>query len=278
MPRTNWVEVSVFALILGGAVVKSLGFALTLSRTLFVDALTCAASVVAGYFFMRASIEAKNPPDADHPYGHGRLLIWSALLTLITYSFVAGIAVAGLIYWGSSEELINPLAAYTATAGMALYSGAVYLARRVEHAGSSLAYFSSSEIIESIITLIAVALGSTISPLYDFGGGIVLTAFLIYGLVREARELAPYVVDYAPPELVKEIEKTARGIGLEVSDVKVRAFLKGRYRGEVVVKVPKGADLRRAHELADKLVKELERRGVCISVHYEPSDRDSQFN
>jgi len=270
--RSDWVEVSVFALILGGAVVKSLGFALTLSRTLFVDALTCFASVVAGYFFMRASIEAKNPPDADHPYGHGRLLIWSALLTLITYSFVAGVAVAGLIYWGSSEELINPLAAYTAAAGMALYAGAAYLARRVEHAGSSLAYFSSSEILESIITLIAVALGSTVSPLYDYGGGIILTAFLVYGLVREARELAPYVVDYAPPEIAREIRRAAEELGLQVSDVKVRAFLKGRYRGEVVVKVPRGADLERAHEMADRLVKELEKRGVCVSVHYEPSE------
>ncbi len=268
--RKHWVEITVFALIVAGAVVKSLGFILTLSRTLFVDALTCVASIVAGYFFMRASIEAKNPPDADHPYGHGRLLIWSALLTIIAYSFVAGIAVAGLIYWGSSEELIKPLAAYTAAAGIVLYSGAAYLAKRVEHAGSSLAYFSSSEILESIVTLIAVALGSTVSPLYDYGGGVVLSAFLVYGLIRESKELAPYIVDYAPPELVKEIEEVAKELGLDVSEVKMRAFLEGRYRGEVIVKVPKEADLQTAHDLADKLVKELERRGICVSVHYEP--------
>jgi divalent metal cation (Fe/Co/Zn/Cd) transporter len=272
--RPHWVEVTVFVLILGGAVVKSLGFVLTLSRTLFVDALTCVASVVAAYFFMLSSIKARKPPDIDHPYGHGRFLIWSALLTLIVYSFVAGIAVAGLIFWGFSEDLIDPLAAYTAAAGMGLYSGAVYLARGVEHAGSSLAYFSSSEILESAVTLVAVALGSTISPLYDFGGGIVLTSFLFYGLVREARELAPYIVDYAPPDLLKEIENTAKELDLEISDVKVRAFLKGRYRGEVVVKVPEGISLEKAHEIADKLVKELEQKGICVSVHYEPSNKE----
>ena len=267
-------ELAVFALVLGGAVVKTTGFLLTASRALFVDALTCLASVVATYFFARYASLSRKPPDRDHPYGHGRFLIWSALVTLITYSFVAGVAVAGLIYWGASSELISTLAAYTAAAGMILYSGAAYLARRVEHAGSSLAYFSSSEILESIITLIAVALGSTVSPLYDFGGGIVLTAFLIYGLVREARELAPYVVDYAPPGLVKEIEEVAKELGLEVSEVRVRAFLKGRYRGEVVVKVPERVGLERAHELTHKLVKELEQRGICVGVHYEPTGKE----
>ena len=265
-------EVVVVALVAGGAAVKTYGFVASSSRALFVDAMTCIASVVAAVLFARYSIISRNPPDADHPYGHTRYLILSSILTIIIYSFVAGVSAAGLIYSGTAEDLISPVATYTALAGMALYAGAVYIARRVEQAGSSLAYFSSSEILESVVTLAAVALGSTVSPLYDFGGGVVLTAFLIYGLVREARELVPYVVDYAPPELIREVEEVARGLGLEVSEVRMRAFMKGRYRGEVVVKVPADADLQRAHELADKLVKELERRGICVSVHYEPSN------
>lgn len=263
-------EVAVLALIVAGAAVKSLGFVLTFSRALFVDMLTCVASVVAAYFFARYAALSREPPDPDHPYGHGRLLIWSALVTLIAYSFVAGIAVAGLIYWGSSEELISPVAAYAAAVGMALYSGAVYFARRVEHAGTSLAYFSSSELLESLVTLVAVALGSTLSPLYDFGGGSALTAFLLYGIVKEARELAPYVVDYAPPKLAEEIEEVAEGLGLRVLDVRLRSFLRGKYVGEVVVTAPAGADLREAHDLTDKLVRELERRGIHVAVHYEP--------
>ena len=66
------------------------------SRALFVDALTSIANFIAAYATIYYYKVSKRPPDIDHHYGHYKLGFGGTLVSLITYSFVAGLVISEL--------------------------------------------------------------------------------------------------------------------------------------------------------------------------------------
>ncbi len=80
-----------------GGSVKTLGAILYGPRSLFVDAHTCIANVVALAFSIRHMHIGIAPPDRDHPYRHHRLALGDSFATIVTYSFVASVAIMKLL-------------------------------------------------------------------------------------------------------------------------------------------------------------------------------------
>ncbi len=266
------VVATVVALIVAGGAVKLAGFIASGSRALYVDGLTCIASMLAALFFYRFVLESEKPADKDHPYGHKGFLVASSFVTLIVYSFIAGVAFSSLAAWGPGER-IGLEGIFYAALGLLLYSGAVLLARRVEVAGETLSYFTGSEIIESVVTLSSVALGVYASPLYDYAGSLLLLGFLLYGLYRETKGLLPLISDYVPPELLESIRKEIEGEGLEVKSLRLRPCPDKSFHGDAVVAVPPSMGVVEAHALIDDVEKRIrDKYRASIVIHVEPSD------
>ncbi|MET1101204.1 MAG: cation transporter [Pyrodictiaceae archaeon] len=255
--------------VLGGAV-KIAGFILSGSRALYVDGLTCIASILAVVFFYRFVGEAFKPADRDHPYGHGRMLIASSMLTIVIYSFVGGVAFASIASWGPVISL-EPTGVLYAAIGLVVYSFAVLLARRIEVAGRTLSYFTGLEILESSVSLASVTAGVYASPFYDYVGSIILLGFLVYGLVVETREIIPLISDYVPPGILDEVRREIEEEGLKVVSLRLRPCPGKGFLGDAVVRTPSYMSVDEAHKLIDLIENKVRKKyNASIVIHVEP--------
>lgn len=83
---------------------KAVAYQVTGSAALLSDALESIINVVASAFAMWSIHLAQTPPDASHPYGHGKIEYFSALTegSLI-------IIAAGCIIWGAFPKILSPI-------------------------------------------------------------------------------------------------------------------------------------------------------------------------
>ncbi|MEM0342621.1 MAG: cation transporter, partial [Desulfurococcus sp.] len=81
-----------------GSMLKILGGILYGSNTLFVDALTSIANMIALLVVIWSRRVTTIPPDSDHHFGHERFEYIGVLVMIITYGFVAGISITRLYY------------------------------------------------------------------------------------------------------------------------------------------------------------------------------------
>ncbi len=75
-----------------GFALKGVGWMLTGSEAIFSDALESTVNIVASIVALAAILYARRPPDAEHPYGHGKAEFASAALEGVMIAF-AGIVV-----------------------------------------------------------------------------------------------------------------------------------------------------------------------------------------
>lgn len=110
------VSLAVGALLLG---IKFYAFHLTGSSAILSDAMESIVNVVAALFALVSVIYAANPPDSEHPYGHGKIEFFAAGFegSLI---IVAGCA----IIWESWDKLFAPVPLSNLDAGLGLLVGA----------------------------------------------------------------------------------------------------------------------------------------------------------
>ena len=91
------------ALNLGLAAVKFAGGILGNTYALVADAAESLLDVVSSLLVWAGFKVAARPPDADHPYGHGKA---EALAALVVAAFVFGMA--GLVGYHAVREIITP--------------------------------------------------------------------------------------------------------------------------------------------------------------------------
>ncbi len=94
------------SLILGIGILalKALAYQVTGSAALLSDALESIINVVASAFALWSIHLAQTPPDANHPYGHGKIEYFSALTEGVLI-FLA----AGAITWGAFPKIFAPV-------------------------------------------------------------------------------------------------------------------------------------------------------------------------
>jgi len=265
--------VLVVLLALGGALAKILGGVLYGSRALMVDALTSVANLLAlggTIYYYRKSLV---PPDEDHHYGHYKLSLGGAFVTLITYSFVAGLAVAEILFAG--EYSVDVRAPAAAAVGMLFYGGAIVVARSAGSFFAPYSVFTASELIEGATVLGASLGGALLSYAIDLAGACVITLYLFYELYDVSRDFMERVGDVAPPtsivrKVVSEVEKIP---GVKVKRLRLRYVAAGRYQGDIVVGVDPKKSVGEAHAISNKIEEVLSKRfGIDVVVHIEPVD------
>ncbi|QQE77451.1 cation diffusion facilitator family transporter [Alicyclobacillus sp. SO9] len=259
------------------------------SRALLADAVHSGADVVGSIAVMIGLKVARKPPDADHPYGHGRAeLVSSAVVALVL--LVAGIEV----FIASIKGLFAPphapeaMAAYVAAASIVvkeiLYQYNVRLGRRFNsHSLVASAKDHRTDVYASIAALIGIVL-SIAGRVFHIhwlkfmdsiaGAGVALVVvFIGYQIVADVVQSLMDRVEVRETNLEKYYAALHKIKGVErVDDLRIRDH--GQF---IVVDVEIGVDaqisVEQGHEVAERVKTELRvvfPRIVEVLVHVNP--------
>uniref|UniRef100_A0A7C2FNN3 Cation transporter n=1 Tax=Thermosphaera aggregans TaxID=54254 RepID=A0A7C2FNN3_9CREN len=218
-----------------GGLLKIAGGLFFGSNTLFVDALTSFANLLALFvvlYFRRATMM---PADSDHHFGHERFEYIGVLVTMLAYSFVAGVSVARLS--SLRDYSVGIEAFYLAVASIIAYLPPVMLSRRMSSSLRVYGEFTASEFIEASVGIVATIGGALYSYLIDLSGAFLLTGFIFYELLSNGRGLVEIMVDTAPPlNIYEKVVREAEVLGLKIEAIRLRRLSHAKFHGDILVK------------------------------------------
>jgi len=218
---------------------KFAAYFITNSSALLSDALESIINVVASAFAMWSIHVAKTPPDAEHPYGHGKVEYFSALLEGVLIM----VAAAGIVYT-AFPKIMNPgvlqkldfgLAVSVLASGLNLALG-LYLVRQGRKTNSITLEADGKHVLTDVYTTGGVLLGLVvvwISGWFWMDGAIAcLVALNIvwtgYGLVRQAVKGLMNEADSAlTQEITRLLNENRRPEWISIH--KLRAWQAGRF-------------------------------------------------
>lgn len=260
------------------------------SYALIADAVESLLDI-AGSAVVWAGLKYGNrPPDAEHPYGHGRAESLAAL-AVAAMIFVAGIGIAV----EAIREIITPHhgpAWYTLVVlvgVVAIKEGLFRLARRAaRRSGSSAAaadaWHHRSDAITSAIAFIGISIALIGGPGYeqaDDWAAVAASVVIIINAVFIARVPLRELLDTQPAQLVRLAAAAAAAVGGVRSVEKTRARKSGTaYWLDMHVRVDPAMSVRDAHALShrvkDSVRSELpEVRDVLIHIEPAPEERSA---
>lgn len=224
---------------------------------------------------------AGKKPDADHPFGHGRM------------EYVSGLAVAGLILLmgaelakSSVEKILRPesvsfswlaaailLVSIGVKVYMYLYNKAV--GKKIRSAAmSATASDSLSDTAATAAVLLAMLVGHWSGVQLDGWTGLLVALFILWSAVQAARDTVSPLLGQSPdPLLVKEIEELvmAHDAVVGVHDLVVHDYGPGRRIISLHAEVPADGQVLALHDVIDNIEADLSRKLHCEAViHMDP--------
>ena len=282
----------VLGLTLGiGALVLAIKVAawwLTGSQALGSDALESVVNIFTGLFALFSVRVAARPPDASHPYGHGRIEFFSAglagALVLLAGAGILREAIPAI--WSPEglrhldEGLVLAVIATTANAGVG-----AYLLRRGRQSGSLALAGEGKHLLADAVTTGGIVLG--LSLVFLTGWHILdpilaclVAVSIIWSGVTLLEEAGDRLMDRADPRLLEKIahalETVRRPEWIEVH--LLRVWTSGTFLHiDFHLSLPRFWQLDQMHEaqqqLAAALILELGRSGE-IMVHPDPCSKE----
>ena len=224
---------------------------------------------------------AGKKPDADHPFGHGRM------------EYVSGLAVAGLILLmgaelakSSVEKILRPesvsfswlaaailLVSIGVKVYMYLYNKAV--GKKIRSAAmAATASDSLSDAAATAAVLLAMLVGHWSGVQLDGWTGLLVALFILWSAVQAAWDTVSPLLGQSPdPLLVKEIEELvmAHDAVVGVHDLVVHDYGPGRRIISLHAEVPADGQVLALHDVIDNIEAELSRKLHCEAViHMDP--------
>jgi cation diffusion facilitator family transporter len=261
----------------------------SLSTALYSDALEAMVNVASSSLALYALIGAAKPADTQHPYGHAKVELLSALATggmiLVAAVLIFQRATSALLHPHALEALNGPLGLGLALNGLAGlinlgWACVLYLTGRRAHSPALVA--DAQHLFSDVLTTIGIVTALTgaallrlpvLDPLVALfiaaqiaflGGRTLITS--LSGLLDEA----------PPPEMQARIQTLVRShaIGaIEAHDLRIRQAGHASFL-EFHLVVPGEMSVRAAHEICDRIEEALkaEMDGVDITIHVEPPE------
>lgn len=220
-------------------------------------------------------------PDAEHPYGHGRIEYISSLIV----SFL--IMMVGLeLFKSSIGKIKNPepvkfniilvvILLVSVLIKLWMYSYYKYLGRQI-NSGVLLANSkdSANDVFSTSAVIIATVLGSFTKLPIDGIIGIIVSIVIIYNGFGIARETGGLLLGSAPDEeTIKDIYSilTDSKDIIGIHDLIVHDYGPGRVFASVHAEIPDNADIVTVHETIDALEKRVESElGIELVIHMDP--------
>ncbi|MHB8841582.1 MAG: cation diffusion facilitator family transporter [Candidatus Aquicultor sp.] len=225
---------------------------------------------------------AKQPPDPEHPYGHGR---FEAIATLVTATI--RVLVSYNLAVGSIERLMSPrpvsvnvyaitILVFTVLAKEFMARVAIDLGRRIEArvlvADSLNQRVDSLSAIAVLIGLGAVALGFNS---FDAIAGLVVVGFILYAAYGIAKDAIGFLLGKAPNEdtveLIRLIARSVEGVkgvhAIYVHDYGVKKVV------TLHILVDKDLTVEQSHTIASEVEKRISESitGATADVHVGPA-------
>jgi cation diffusion facilitator family transporter len=255
------------------------------STAVVADGMESAADVFSSGFVLLGLTLAAKPPDANHPYGHGRIETLAGLM--IGLFLTAG---GALISYGSSERLGHPhepIATYVVWVMVASLVSksilAIFKYRLGKKIGSSAlnadAWNDAMDSLSAVTALVAVAL-AILDPVRfldaDRYGGIIVGLIVVYTGGRIARETSLHLMDTMPDDdLMYQIRSVASEVEGARGVEKCFARKTGlRYHVDLHLEVDPELTVRRSHDIAHQVrLRILEKLDwvADVLVHVEPA-------
>ncbi len=259
------------------------------SNAVVSDGLETAGDVLSSTIVYLGLWLASKPPDAEHPYGHGR------------YETLAGLAVGGIllltgtgILWHGLSSL-KPRSDLRGYAVYPLFFAAVlkiFLAvlkfRTGNRIGSSSlqtdAWHDVTDLFSTTVALVSVAL--TLHYPGRFGmadqmGGVVIGIIVLFLSLQVVKNTTGFLLDTMPePSRMSEIRRVALNVPGTLGIEKCFARRTGmKYHVDLHLEVDPDMTVRRSHEVATEVKKRVKEKLHWVAdvlVHVEPSDLSAE--
>jgi len=205
---------------------------------------------------------AHKPPDAEHPFGHGKAEAFSAL-------FQAGLvfASATLVLQDSINSLINPkpiektqIALVVMVISIVLTLGLLWLQNRALQKNQSVALSADrmhyvSDLGGNLVVIIGLIGAGLGFGYFDGLAGLLIGAFLMWGAIKVLMEASDHLMDKGlPPEDIEKIKTMALSIPEVISAHELRTRIAGPHLMiQMHVELPAHLSLIEAHELLLKV-------------------------
>lgn len=253
------------------------------SFALVADAAESMTDILGSVLIWGALLYGGRPPDAEHPFGHGKAESLAAL-TVGVLIVVAGLgigfeAVRGLLSVQESPRWWTlPVIILVIVAKEVMFRTARRSARREDSsAGLADAWHHRSDAISSLATLVGVSVavigGTRFAHADDWAALAAAGVIVVNGVLLVRRPYAE-LLDRAAPEVGAACERAALGVkGIRAIE-QVHARRVGRvYRVIMHAEVDPDLSVREAHNLTGR-VKEAVREAVprvgSVLIHVEP--------
>jgi cation diffusion facilitator family transporter len=270
--------------------IKGIAYQVTGSVALFSDALESIINVASSITALMAIGFAAQPPDAEHPYGHGKAEYLSAVIIGVMI-VLAGLAILREAY----EGIIAPKPIDAPFLGLGISSIATVmnatwsfvLIRWGRRERSAALVSDGKHLLADVVTSTGVVIGVGLV----IATGILVLDSVIAGLVAfhvlwsgwdVIRENSGGLLDEAAPadeiERIKEIIAANSGGAIETHAVRTRLAGKATFIDFHLV-VPGGMTVSRSHAICDRLEAALsEALGEAIvTIHVEPEEKAEHF-
>jgi len=277
------------SLCVGAAV---LGLKLTAARlsgsaALFSDALESLVNVASSALALYALVAAAKPADRQHPYGHAKVELLSAVATggmiLVAAVLISQRAVGDLLHPIPLAPLRGGLGAGLALNGCAGVLNAVWavalwgVSRRARSpALGADARHLASDALTTIGIIVALCGAVWLDlPVFDPLIALAIAAQIaVMGGLTVLRSLSGLLDEAPPPAITARIQQIVRETAtgaLEAHDLRIRQAGPASFL-EFHLVVPGEMSVAVAHEICDRVEAALkaEMAGVVITIHVEP--------
>lgn len=224
---------------------------------------------------------AATPPDAEHPYGHGKFetlaaLAVAAFLSVTCFELVQS-AIERLIRGGAPPDLEPAMVILLAAALVVNTVVALSEARASQKLSSEILAADARHTASDVFVTAGVLIGLAITTWTGWAPADAWLALAVAAVVAHSgykifRETIPVLVDERAmdPVEIDEVASEVRGVRA-VSRIRSRGKSVGRF-AELTIRVAPGETVVSAHEIADEVEHQvaIQLGFTDVTVHVEP--------
>ena len=254
------------------------------SQALIADAVESLADIFSSLIVWRGLVVAEEPPDEDHPYGHGKAEPLAAAAVSVML-----LVAAGIIAYHAFRGIIEPRVAPSAWTLIVLVVVIIvketlfrFVLHESENASSSVmkvdAWHHRSDAITSVAAFVGISIALIGGKGYenaDNWGALVAACVIAFNGWRQLRPAFNELMDRTPDRaIIENIKKVAATIpGVDRVEKCIVRKMGYRYYADMHVEVDPEMTVLRSHEIAHQ-VKDAVRAQIPavrdVLVHIEP--------
>jgi cation diffusion facilitator family transporter len=267
------------------AVVKVAGGILGHAYALVADGVESMSDIAISILIWAGFQWAARPPDAEHPYGHGKAEAVAGLFTAVVV-LAAGVGIG----WHAVNEVQNPAQVpqwWTLVILAGVVAAKVVFSRRLDAVGRDTestalgaeAWHHLSDAMTSGAAFIGISIAVIGGPRYAAADGwaaLVASVVIAYNGIKIFRKALNEVMDIAvPPKMENEVRALAGRVPGVASLDKCRIRKSGlSYLVDIQIRVAGDLSVREGHQIAHAVKDTLlasRLRVSDVTVHVEPT-------